>query len=227
MQKKKAIGFTLIELLTVIAIIGVLAAILVPIISGIRQKANSTASATNLRQIGAAFSLYTQNNRGELPAVYSEADSQVWFLALTPYLQNETGDASKLTDVYRCPSYAQLPSVTEMIENNPTDWRQLGYGMSYTMVGSPFTGWPWTGNGTDYVAPLNKIENPAKTIIVAETDSWSWGIHAANFTSSFLANHQTPERALRHGSHANYLFVDGHVQSLAPEEVEPYLAGNR
>jgi prepilin-type N-terminal cleavage/methylation domain-containing protein/prepilin-type processing-associated H-X9-DG protein len=60
-------AFTLIELLTVIAIIGVLAAILIPTVGRVRQVAQRAADASNLREIGKAALLYAAEHQDRLP----------------------------------------------------------------------------------------------------------------------------------------------------------------
>jgi prepilin-type N-terminal cleavage/methylation domain-containing protein len=54
-------GFTLIELLVVIAIIAVLAAVLFPVFASVQEKARQATCANNLRQIGSAITLYTED----------------------------------------------------------------------------------------------------------------------------------------------------------------------
>ena len=55
-------GFTLIELLTVIAVVAILAAILLPAIQKVRTNAYRAESASNLRQVFAACALYSNDN---------------------------------------------------------------------------------------------------------------------------------------------------------------------
>ena len=68
-------AFTLIELLTVIAIIGVLAAILIPTVGAVRKSARSAQAISNIKQIGMATLLYSQDNRGAILGQGDNADS--------------------------------------------------------------------------------------------------------------------------------------------------------
>ena len=60
-------GFTLIELLVVIAIIAILAAILFPIFTKVREKANQSKCMNNQRQLAVAIMAKAQDNDEQLP----------------------------------------------------------------------------------------------------------------------------------------------------------------
>ena len=65
--RKRLGGFSLIELLTVIAIIGILAAIIIPTVGKVRETAQRTVDSNNLREIGKAAAIYATDNRDTLP----------------------------------------------------------------------------------------------------------------------------------------------------------------
>ncbi len=66
-------GFTLIELLVVIAIITLLAAMLLPVLTGAKIRAYKTLCTSNLRQLAVAVTLYSGDNDGRYPV--SDKDS--------------------------------------------------------------------------------------------------------------------------------------------------------
>ena len=87
-------GFTLIELLTVIAIIGVLAGILIPVVGMVRAKAHASASVSNLRQIHLALSMFADEHRDLFPKATDTVDWDIeetdparmaWTQQLRPY----------------------------------------------------------------------------------------------------------------------------------------------
>ncbi len=57
-------GFTIVELLVVVAIIGVLVALLVPAVNLARESSRKATCQNNLRQFGIGFNIYAEQNQG-------------------------------------------------------------------------------------------------------------------------------------------------------------------
>jgi prepilin-type N-terminal cleavage/methylation domain-containing protein/prepilin-type processing-associated H-X9-DG protein len=64
-------GFTLIELLVAIAVIGVMAANLFPVLARAREKGRQTACLSNVRQLGIADRTYAEDNDGYFPPYHN------------------------------------------------------------------------------------------------------------------------------------------------------------
>src|SRR5262245_35753135 len=111
--RSRSSGFTLIELLVVIAIIGVLIALLLPAVQKVREAANRTQCANNLKQIGLGVHnfhctynflvpvIIADNSAvpAPLPRVMGPDGWPTWATMLLPYIEQD--NLYKLWDLER------------------------------------------------------------------------------------------------------------------------------
>jgi prepilin-type N-terminal cleavage/methylation domain-containing protein len=111
-------AFTLIELLVVIAIIGILASLLLPVLSAAKQRAWTARCQSNLHQIGLGMKIYADDNNDFYPesgatilwnTAVPNAPTNGWMQQIFSYVQN--------TNVYHCPGNAQLPAQNQSAFN--------------------------------------------------------------------------------------------------------------
>jgi prepilin-type processing-associated H-X9-DG protein len=91
-------GFTLFGLLAVLAVIGILMALLLPAIQKVREAANRMKDGNNLKQIGIALHMYA-NDYNRFPTGYGgapeaqgnniKADTGAWCFMILPYIEQD------------------------------------------------------------------------------------------------------------------------------------------
>ena len=101
-MKRRA--FTLIELLVVIAIIATLAAMLLPALSGAKERGRTAACLSNLHQIGVALQIYTDENNNYLPVMYDRNATNSMSTNNLPSVDKVLATQLGSLSVLRCPS---------------------------------------------------------------------------------------------------------------------------
>ena len=129
-------AFSLIELLVVVAVISLLTALLLPAFARAREQARKTACLSNLRQIGTALSLYTQDYDGGYP---NTGDPYLWVgrrwrWPVMPYLAiGQKQKAAGFDSEQGTPAILLCPSDSL----SGTDYNATSYGYSACFYHTP------------------------------------------------------------------------------------------
>jgi prepilin-type N-terminal cleavage/methylation domain-containing protein/prepilin-type processing-associated H-X9-DG protein len=205
-------GFTLVELLVVVAVIGALAAVTFASVRESMRKANAIKCAAKLKSLGSATMLYTLENQGQLPRSFHSAGAHRqpgWAVSIAPFLgisdsQIESGWSAVFNTHFRSPA------------DSSTDPFVYSYALNVHFEldpdGDDYTGSPATWRR------LHQIPSPCATILMGQPKPVRFGDHLMCHQWSGI---QAAKNALNHeihGGKANYLFIDGHVETLRVEE---------
>jgi prepilin-type N-terminal cleavage/methylation domain-containing protein/prepilin-type processing-associated H-X9-DG protein len=234
---------TLVELLVVMAIIGVLVALLLPAIQAARATARAASCKNNQRQIGLGVLQFCDTHHGDFPEYYhakhekTDADGiHSWIYTIAPYLES-------VDEIRLCPDDFLLAERRHM------------KGSSYVI-----NDYLADGKAPDRVRNLNKLRSTSRTIVAFEgydqryeedphkyvetdgndddtlPDEFVFAhpkyehAHCSQWFSQLMIDNDMVEDFVkddilpdRHAEVSHYLYADGHVDVIPADQIDIWI----
>lgn len=207
-------AFSLVELLAVIAVVGILAALLLPAMSKAKASAKRTTCLNHLRQIGLAVRMYADDMDDVGPSKLSEKKSLDGWTAYRQLVKHYVGQntASSPDDrLFACPADKYHYDFTKA---SPKAYAYIGKPV-HRQIWSDYSSYAFNGGNTRTNAAngatspgiagvkLSSIKEPSRTVLLAE--------YPAFFCFSWH-DPQNPKFPHYFNNARNMMaFVDGHV----------------
>lgn len=211
MRTRRHFGFTLVELLVVVAVIAILAALLLPTLSGAKKRAQTTLCVSNLRQLTVAFHNYVDDHNDKImenhPVVAAGSIGQPsWVAGLMSY-ENDPDVAPWIKPEATNAALFYVEGRLAGTINAKIPITRFFGSISPSMNGP---GIPGDGNRFRLVS---QIRNASRMMLFIDEHEDSIG--AGLFKEQMPTNYDvwTSLPASRHNGAGTLSFVDGHVEA--------------